>query len=239
MLKRIAQLEPAPPWGFFGAINTAFIPLVALVAASLVALSLVAEPIYLANVLTWVIAAALTLLYIRVTRRTPQEVEALRLGMRSRLLINLLWGIGLAILIDIIALGITGDFLPQPELAGLWANRESAGLIAWVLIVVFALVLQPISEELVFRGVFFSSARASIGGWGGLFVTAMVYALYHYLAFPFAVDGLTGVWYRLVSPLLAGLILGGIRANSGSTLAAIVAHVGFNLFALLKLLVLL
>jgi membrane protease YdiL (CAAX protease family) len=235
MLKRIGQVEAGIPWGLFGAINTAFMPLVGVLAGTLIAYALIGQPLEVVTLVGWVIGAAITIVYVRVSRRSAEERAALRLGeINSRLLIFLLLGVGLAILVDIIALAATGQFLPVPELAGLYANRATLHPVIWIVAGVFMLVLQPVADELVFRGVFLPVARQVIGGWGGLVVTAMVYALFHYLAYPYP----TVIWYALVSPLIMGLLLGGIRASSGSTSAAIVAHAGFGLFALLKLLVL-
>jgi membrane protease YdiL (CAAX protease family) len=239
MLKRIGQVEAAPPWGLFGAINTTFVPLVAVVAGTFIALALIGEPIEVVTLAAWVIGAAISIAYVRATRQKSDEQAALRLGtLTSRLLIFLLLGIGMAIVVDIIALAATRQFLPAPELAGLFAIRDSVNILIWLVAIVFMLVLQPVADELVFRGVFFPVARQVMGAWGGLVVSAMVYALFHYLAYPYPTSEPAGVWYALVSPVLVGLILGSIRANTGSTLAAIVAHAGFGLFALLKLIVL-
>ncbi len=237
LLKRIGQLEPAPPWGVFSGINTAFVPLVALIAATLLALALLGETSYVATLIAWAFGAMITIAYVRATRRAPDDWAALRLGgWNTRLLISLLLGVGLAILVDIIALGVTGTFLPAPSLTVIYANRASANLLVWGLAMIFLLVLQPIADELVFRGVFFPIARQVMGAWGGLILTSVVYALFHYLAYA---DPTGDVWYSVVSPFLTGFLLGAIRANTGSTSAAIAAHIGFNLFALLKLLVLL
>lgn len=237
MLKRIGQLEPAPPWGFFGAVNTAFVPLVAVVAASLIALTLIREELYITTIVAWVIASLVTIVYVQATRRAPEEQAALRLsGWNTRLLISLLLGVGLAIVVDVIVLAATREFLPAPQLIGVYLNRTSTSPVIWALLVLFLLILQPVADELVFRGVFFPIARQVMGAWGGLIVTSLVYAVVHYLTYT---DPNGNIWYGLVSPLLMGFLLGAIRANTGSTSAAIAAHIGFNLFALLKLLVLL
>lgn len=236
LFKRIGQLEAAPPWGFFAAVNTAFVPLVTLIAGTLISVSLLSSQL-IAILLAWIIGAALTIAFVWVTRRTPQERAALRLDAgRSRLWIVLLFGLGVGILIDVIMLGITGAFLPEPELLGVYQERSNP--LAWLLAIIFVILLQPVGEELVFRAVFFPVARQVIGGWGGLIVTTMVFALFHYIAYPHSAQGFTGVAYGLIAPLLAGLVFSGVRAYSGSTRAAIVAHIGLNLFALMKLLVL-
>ncbi|MBZ0287665.1 MAG: CPBP family intramembrane metalloprotease [Anaerolineae bacterium] len=234
VFKRIAQVEDAPPWGLFNAINTAFVPLLAVIAGTLIALSLLSSSNTAAMLLAWIIGGVITIAFVFATHRTNRAALQLDAG-GSRLWIVLLFSLGMAILIDVIALGVTGVFLPESELVGVDQERGSA--LIWLLAAVFVLIVQPIADELVYRGVFLPVARQVMGAWGGLVVTAMVYALFHALAYPHPAGGLTGAWYGLVSPLLIGLVLSGVRANSGSTRAAIIAHIGFNVFALLKLLV--
>ncbi|MBC7814346.1 MAG: CPBP family intramembrane metalloprotease, partial [Burkholderiales bacterium] len=105
---------------------------------------------------------------------------------------------------------------------------------AWVAAVLLMVLAQPIAEELVFRGILFPALRAATGAWAGLFLSALLYGTFHLLTYAPPQEGLVGVWYGLFAPLLAGLVIGGIRAYTGSTRAAIVMHVGFGIFAVLK-----
>jgi len=234
LIQRLSALDPAPPWGIFSALNTVLVALVAIIAGSFIALTIVGETAY-----TAIVASTIGLLlatgFVLVSRREPAEREALRLGdTDSRLFLVFLFALGMAILIDFIAVSASGLFLPVPELTGLL--QRDPGIVGWLLAASFMLVVQPTGEELVFRGVFFPAARHALGAWGGLLICALVYALFHYIAYA-APD--TNIIYALVSPLLAGLVLSGVRAYTGSTRAAILAHMAFGLFALLKLLFLL
>jgi membrane protease YdiL (CAAX protease family) len=233
LLRRLSQPEPAPPWGLFAAINAALVGLIAIVAGSFIGLTVFgAQP---AALLTgWTIGSLATVLFVSLSRRQPDERAALRLeGGASRLYLVLLFSLGMAVVIDLIGLAASGTFLPAPQLIDLYNSPESA--FAWLIAVALLLVAQPVAEELVFRGMFYPAARARLGPWPALVLTAAVYMLFHYVAY--ARPGLP-LWYALFAPLLAGLVLTGVRAYTGSTRAAIVAHAAFGLFALLKLLAL-
>lgn len=233
LLKRISELEPAPPWSLFAAINTVLMAVIAIIAASLLVLSLLNNQEY-GTLAAWILAGSLTVAFVRATRRAPEHWQALRLGpTRSRLLIVFLFSLGMAITIDLAGLAISGEFLPPVELQP-FANG-SIGIVTWILLLVFMLVAQPAAEEIVFRGVFYPSARHVLGPWGGLVASAGAYALFHFFAYS---SPLSSFWHALLAPFLAGLVITIARANSGSTRAAMAAHVGFNVFAVLQLLLL-
>jgi MFS-type transporter involved in bile tolerance (Atg22 family) len=59
-----------------------------------------------------------------------------------------------------------------------------------------------------------------------------VYGLFH----AFVYTSTNNTWHLFIAPFLIGLFMSAVRAYTRSTRAAIVAHVGFGLFALLKLL---
>lgn len=232
LLKQIARTEPPPPWGLFGAINTIFITLLAIFAATALMLSLTTDQA-IALMAAWLIGQVLAAVYVLMSRREGAAHAALRIGPTpTRLFIVLLLSLGLAMVFDLLALGATGLFLPAMELSGL----HDAGLtvVGWLLALVFMLVVQPVAEELVFRGVVMPSLRTVTGPWIGLIVTAAFYMLFHFMVYS---SPISDPWYALAAPLLAGLYFGMVRAATGSTRAAIVAHMGFGLFALVKLLV--
>lgn len=233
LIQRISTLEPAPPWSFFAAVNTVFVALVAVIAGSLIALTLLGGQEF-DTLAAWLIGLTLAGIFVWTSRRAPEDRAALRLGeTRSRLLIVLLFSLGMAIAVDTLAMLASGQFLPAVELGSFYGT--SPGILTWILALILMLIVQPVAEELVFRGVFYPAARQTMGAWGGFVVCALVYALFHYLAYS---SPTSSIWYALVAPLLSGLVITGVRASSGSTRAAIVAHIGFGLFALLKLFVL-
>ncbi len=233
IMRRIGRLEVAPPWSFFTAINTAF--------AAFLCLTVISTPITLVlfpdqpfdTLAAWSLGALLTLFYVNFSRRNDRDSLRLETG-QSRLLIVLLVGLGMAITIDLVGLLATGEFLPAPELLKVTLARDN--LFVWLLAIVFMVLLQPLAEQLVFSGVFFPAAQQALGAWGGYIFTALCFALFHYFVYGF--PPVNGLWPSAWAPLLAGLVIIAVRANAGSTRSAIVAHMGFGLFALLKLFVL-
>lgn len=219
-----------PPWGLFTAVGIPVFLLVALILGSVMILSLLGTSGF-ASLLGWIVGSAVAAAYIYATFRRDQA--ALRLGPTSvRLFVVLLFAFGMAVLIDLIDVGVTGNFLPAPEL--MWLVGANAGIAGWLAALLLMLVTQPVAEELAFRGVLYPSMRHLLGGWPGLLVCALAYGLLHLLAYPPPVE--THLWHTFITPALNGLVISGVRANTRSTRAAIVAHIGFGIFALIKLL---
>ncbi len=244
LFKRMARLEAAPPWGggtVIGMIASAFLLLVAGTFVALTWLPPTAE----ARLAGWALGGLLLIGVIALqVRNRPQITAALRLGPGTTPLPFILFlSVGVALTLDLLGLTITGGaFLPAPELIG--ADMQ-ASLVTWLLALAVMLVIQPISEELVFRGFAFPWLRVKLGAWAGLIAAAALSAVFHVLIFPpdYAeaspgVGAFPALWYGLALPFLAGLTISAVRAVTGSTRAAIVAHAGFGLFAVLKLLAL-
>jgi sodium transport system permease protein len=80
-----------------------------------------------------------------------------------------------------------------------------------------ALALVPaVAEELLFRGVFFGALRARIGATGAVIGSAVSFGLYH------------GSIYRFAPAAFGGLLLGFVRAASGSLWPALAFHFANN-----------
>jgi membrane protease YdiL (CAAX protease family) len=231
ILRSLANAESdIPPWSLLTALTLPVLVLIALILGSVIILSLLGTESY-APLIGWIVGSGIATAYIYAAFR--RDHTALRLGpTNARLFIVLLFAIGMAVLIDLIDLGITGQFLPVPELLSLVG--ANAGLAGWLAALLLMLVTQPLAEELAFRGIFYPSVRRLLGGWGGLLVCALGYGLFHLIAYTSAPD--VHLWHTFVTPVLSGLVISGVRANTRSTRAAIIAHVGFGIFALLKLL---
>jgi membrane protease YdiL (CAAX protease family) len=231
-LRSLANPEADPPaWSLGFGVMTIVLALAATILGSLIVVNLLGDtPVaWLAG---WTLGSVVTASF--VWSSTRRNRETLRSGpTNARLFLVLLFSVGLALLIDTVVLAITREFYPAPELLNLLFVTPGIG--DWLLAALFMLVAQPIAEELVFRGVFFPAARHALGGWGGLLASALAYAMFHLLAYTSAPS--VNIWHTFVTPLLIGLVIGAMRANTRSTRVAILAHMGFNLFALLKLLI--
>jgi len=86
---------------------------------------------------------------------------------------------------------------------------------------ILVLLLGPIAEELVFRGFLYPLLARSLGPWLGIVATAIPFALLH---------GAQSEWtWQLLVPIgVAGIVFGVVRYVSGSTVAAMLVHVGYN-----------
>ena len=244
LFRRMARLDPAPPWGVWTVIGLIVSAFLLMIAGSFVALTWL-PPTPEAKLLGWGLGAAAFIGVIAFRLRgRPDQRDALRLRPSGTPLPFVLFiAFGFALTFDLLSLIVTsGAFLTAPELIGAEAQGS---LITWVLAILFLVLLQPISEELLFRGYAFPWLRSAFGAWMGLVLCAALGALFHALIYPpdySAVAPGTGpfpaLWFGIALPFLSGLIISMTRATTGSTRAAIVAHAGFGLFAVLKLLAL-
>lgn len=93
-----------------------------------------------------------------------------------------------------------------------------------VLVASVALVPVIVGEELVWRGVVQSSLMRRLGVWRGAWAAAVVYAFAH---LPL------GSPVLMAAALCCGLIWGSLRAQTGSLIPTLVAHVTWNVLVLL------
>jgi membrane protease YdiL (CAAX protease family) len=140
----------------------------------------------------------------------------LRLGFAAGL-VSLL----VATVVALIVTQITGPISSTAGDVGL--NQSGAVLIVFVLLAIFG---APIVEEIAFRGLLFGAlAKAHVNEHLVVVITALVFALFHFEP------------KRFVILFAIGMILGEVRRRTGSTSAAIVAHIVNNTPAALFILV--
>lgn len=231
-IQQLRTPEPAPPWGLLNALGIvvgAFI-MTALVGG--VIASTFAAQGAAALLIGWSVGGALTVMLVLITRRDDDARAALRLAESSLpLLIAFGVGLGVAVTLDLIAIPILGEVRRPPELLALTAG---AGVITWGFALVFMLAVQPLAEELVFRGVLFPALREAQSITVAVIVSAAFYGIFHQLVYTAPRDGFGGFWYGLAEPTLVGVVLGLVRGATGSTRAAVAVHVGVGAFALIK-----
>lgn len=237
LFARAGAAEAAPPWSLTTAVIAIAVLFAALIAGSLFALTWLGEQDFtlLAGL---ALGGVLVIIFIRQTRE--KQWDALRLAPSSiPVLFVIFFSVGLAILLDLLGLAVTREFLPKPELLGLAPG--AMGVQQWLAAVIFMVIVQPIAEGLVFRGITLPALKQTLGAWGGLLATAVLAALFHFALYPpnyNTTSTLVPLWYGLLIPFVEAVCYSLVRSYTGSTRAAIAAQVAFGLFAVLKLLAL-
>lgn len=89
-----------------------------------------------------------------------------------------------------------------------------------ILLVAATVIIGPIAEEIVFRGLVFSRMRAYLGLVPCMIISSLLFGLYHMNVVQF------------IYTALLGLYLSFIYEKSGSLLVSILTHAAMNLFAL-------
>jgi membrane protease YdiL (CAAX protease family) len=122
----------------------------------------------------------------------------------------------LAVSVSVLGLAFHAPQGPDP-IRGLITGRTSL-----VIVMFFAVVLGPIFEELFFRGFLFPLLAKTFGAAGGIFLSALPFALLHGAQNQWA-------WQQVTLVGVAGLAFGFVRSRTGSTAAATILHSSFNL----------
>lgn len=87
-----------------------------------------------------------------------------------------------------------------------------------ILMMIYSVLMAPISEELVFRGVTYSIARRTFSFWGANVIQALLFGIFH-------MNPLQGCY-----TFVLGLVLGYIREKGGTLYHVILFHFLFNLW---------
>jgi membrane protease YdiL (CAAX protease family) len=146
---------------------------------------------------------------------------------------DVLWilaGIGLAIAAGALVLPIT-------ELAGLEDSSQdvvetferSAGTLEKVGVAAGVVLVAPVAEELLFRGVLLRSLLRRVAPLAAVFGTAVIFAVVHVL-------GDLGSGYYVPAFLLLGLVSGWRAVVTGRIGQSVGLHAGFNLLAAIQIL---
>lgn len=161
------------------------------------------------------------------TRRPWREALAARISWADwvGVLIGVALQVAMGIVLVVIVEGWLGGSLPQQEVVG--AADEAIALRDKVLVAVSLIVVGPIAEEVLFRGVLLRSLLASHGATGAVWISAAGFAALHLLD--------PNAW--LVAPLLLvlGVVMGRQVVRTGRLGRSVAIHAGFNLVTVLAL----
>lgn len=105
------------------------------------------------------------------------------------------------------------------------AIRSRADLIA---VVVFALTVAPLVEEVFFRGFLYAAIEGAVGGRLAVVVVGLLFGLFH--GFQYA-----GVPAALAAVTLMGLATTWVRRTTGGVVPCIALHVAYNVVGVLVL----
>lgn len=122
----------------------------------------------------------------------------------------------IAILATALSVALNTPPVPSP------VDMLTAGSVPLPIVTLFAVVLGPLFEELLFRGFLQPLFSAHWGPRLGLFTATMGFSLLHGVQTEWH-------WQYLVILFLVGFVLGRARQKTGSTAASFMLHMGYNL----------
>jgi membrane protease YdiL (CAAX protease family) len=153
--------------------------------------------------------------------RTPREITS----DASRAVVTWLWVIppvfGLLILVETL-LKNNGIEIPVHGLIKKMRAMDQRGQF---LIVVSAVVLAPIAEELFYRGILQTYLRRWVSPWAAIFIATPIFIIGHY-----------GLFHAWPSYLVLSVALGYCYERSGRIAAPILVHMLFNAVTMVNLL---
>jgi len=137
--------------------------------------------------------------------------------------IAFLWGLMAAIIIFIIIFVIEFILIRLGQsLQDLSNIPDLQMLFSWP-VLFFLVTIQPIGEEIFFRGFLFEKIEKFAGGIVAIFITAFLFGLAH-MSY--------GKIFPVLMPILMGIILGYIVYKTKNLYSAITAHIVFNITSL-------
>jgi uncharacterized protein len=158
-------------------------------------------------------------LAVRLSRYSLRDYLALRrpgwreLILGVAVLGSVLFGVGMLA-------GVTGQETPD-FMAGTYNSAREAGMLP--LLAFSFVLLAPLQEELLFRGFFYRGLAPRLGVWPAILLTAAAWSITH----------VQYRWFFVAEIFLLGIVLGWLRARSGSTLLTAILHAMINALALL------
>jgi membrane protease YdiL (CAAX protease family) len=115
---------------------------------------------------------------------------------------------------------VVGLILREPAISSPLQNLITDRL-SLAIVMLFATVLGPVWEELLFRGFLFPLIAKSLGPWAGIVLTAAPFAALHG-------PQLHWTWQPVFIIGLVGVVFGYTRYRTGSTAASAIVHVSYN-----------
>ncbi len=243
LMQRLSTPETDnPPWDWLQTSNVVFMYLIAVVLVGTTIAQLMFSDLSFTSpsilLLGWVVGNVIALALVWINRRSSEASrQALKLDkLGLPVLYLVLIGVAFGLTVDMLVAAGGQQFSPIPPLIGV--SAEGAG--AWLLGILLVVIVRPIVDEIVFRGVLLPKLRYAMGPWRGLIISALIYG-----GMSFLIYGLSNSladparqWYGLILPFVLGFGLSLVRVYTDSTRASIVAHMGAGMIFVLTALVL-
>jgi hypothetical protein len=162
--------------------------------------------------------------YILVNKIGIKEIFSRLKLVRENLGIAVLWGFFAAIIIFALIFALTlaliaflgydpNDLSNIPDIQRLFSP----------ITIFFIVGIQPIGEEIYFRGFLFEKIEKYGGSWFSIAITATLFGIAH-MSY--------GKIFPALMPIVMGIVLGYIVFKTNNLYSAIIAHVTFNLTSL-------
>lgn len=129
-------------------------------------------------------------------------------------------GLG-AVLALVLGYGVEVVFPPDRNVEGPLIQAASAPGWQRIIFVILTIVLAPLVEEFLFRGVLFRGMSRSWGKWPAAVAVTVLFGLLH-------IADIAGYWPALGVITLVGLVLLLVRIRTGSLWPAIAMHAVYN-----------
>lgn len=169
--------------------------------------------------------------YLSKARGTASWDVDFGLRFQASDLLGLFYGVALQIGVVVFVLyplQIILGLEETPQQSAVDTAGDATALSAKIAIVVLFVVLAPLTEELIYRGILLSRARRAMSPRNAVMLTAAIFASIH-LVDPNAI-------FAVPALFVVGLVLGYQALRTGRLGLAIATHAGFNLITTVGLL---
>lgn len=159
---------------------------------------------------------------VRWARRSLTEYLALVRPSRRDVLVGVAATVFFAIAVDVVT-WLTGRNLVPPAVVEMYVTSRDSGTLIYLLLGI--VIAAPLTEEMIFRGFLFRGwSQTRFGAVLATLLTAPVWASLH----------MQYDWFFMGHIVVIGLMLGWLRARSGSLLLTMGLHALLNAWAMLE-----
>ncbi|GAA4360452.1 hypothetical protein GCM10023151_12430 [Kangiella marina] len=162
-------------------------------------------------VISYTLLALLTQEYL-VTQFLP------RLSLKPhRILIALASGAAIAYVVSF----VSSQYPPQAGESNTFRIIQSSGLSAQSLLIFVTVLLAPLCEEYLFRGIIFDALKTRFTTFFAICASAVVFMGFHLIEY-------SDYWVGMSAIFLLGIALAFLRESSNSMLSPILCHASYN-----------